>query len=554
MATFFGIAAVLAAGVADGAAAQSCVVYETGFEATADPADLADGAIRVDWCLAGAARSATGFCATGATFKLDAAGDDPVVLVSVAGLGCAAVSIEFTYAQFAASGTIVRAGRTDATTASCALATPIALGALAATGGACTAFSATVPLDGADAVVFRLDHGANANAILIDDLVIRRIGCCGSGTHACCETGTAACSDAAVAACVCGVDPYCCEVAWDAQCVAEVESLGCGSCAPDPPACASAFATDFGSVYSGLPVCTTLPDVFESCEGTAPFLTSSLGCTGTGDMALRFAQGFPYSAAITRCLDLRGFSRPLLVFRYSKEPGTLGPRLDYSLDGGAWSTGWTAPVAFPGGCAEIALDLGPIAAEGAVRFRFSSGSSVANLATFDDLALVEGDTGPHGCCETGGPGCDDAATSACTCAIDSYCCETEWDVVCAALATIHCGAACADLPVCGSPTAGDCGEARATPACEDAACCLAVCASDAFCCEAEWDAICVKVAGALCEAPPRAPGDVDGDGVVGAADLAAVLAAWGTAEAAADLDGNGVVDGSDLAVVLGHWG
>ena len=50
------------------------------------------------------------------------------------------------------------------------------------------------------------------------------------------------------------------------------------------------------------------------------------------------------------------------------------------------------------------------------------------------------------------------------------------------------------------------------------------------------------------------PGDVDGDGEVDGADLAAVLGWWGTDESSSDLDGDGEVDGADLAFVLGYWG
>ncbi|MFO0826590.1 MAG: hypothetical protein U0572_00430 [Phycisphaerales bacterium] len=52
------------------------------------------------------------------------------------------------------------------------------------------------------------------------------------------------------------------------------------------------------------------------------------------------------------------------------------------------------------------------------------------------------------------------------------------------------------------------------------------------------------------------PSDLDGDAVVGAADLAFVLGAWGPAAAGApaDLNGSGQVDASDLAIVLGSWG
>jgi hypothetical protein len=48
-------------------------------------------------------------------------------------------------------------------------------------------------------------------------------------------------------------------------------------------------------------------------------------------------------------------------------------------------------------------------------------------------------------------------------------------------------------------------------------------------------------------------GDLDGDGSVGASDLAILLGAWG-GPGDADLDGDGVVGASDLAVLLGLWG
>lgn len=49
------------------------------------------------------------------------------------------------------------------------------------------------------------------------------------------------------------------------------------------------------------------------------------------------------------------------------------------------------------------------------------------------------------------------------------------------------------------------------------------------------------------------PGDLDGDGIVGAADLAILLGSWGAAGGAADLDGDGSVGASDLALLLGAW-
>lgn len=49
------------------------------------------------------------------------------------------------------------------------------------------------------------------------------------------------------------------------------------------------------------------------------------------------------------------------------------------------------------------------------------------------------------------------------------------------------------------------------------------------------------------------PADINGDGVVNAGDLALLLGAWGTANAAADINDDGVVDGADMAVLLGGW-
>lgn len=53
---------------------------------------------------------------------------------------------------------------------------------------------------------------------------------------------------------------------------------------------------------------------------------------------------------------------------------------------------------------------------------------------------------------------------------------------------------------------------------------------------------------------PRPTGDLNGDGLVNAVDLALMLGAWGTSDAVADLNDDGVVDAVDLALLLGAWG
>lgn len=56
----------------------------------------------------------------------------------------------------------------------------------------------------------------------------------------------------------------------------------------------------------------------------------------------------------------------------------------------------------------------------------------------------------------------------------------------------------------------------------------------------------------VCEA--GRPEDINGDGVVNAQDLAALLSAWGTSNAAADFNADGVVNAQDLARLLSAWG
>ncbi len=50
------------------------------------------------------------------------------------------------------------------------------------------------------------------------------------------------------------------------------------------------------------------------------------------------------------------------------------------------------------------------------------------------------------------------------------------------------------------------------------------------------------------------PGDLNGDGSVGGADLGLFLTSWGDSPCAADLNGDGTCNGADLGVLLGAWG
>jgi len=92
--------------------------------------------------------------------------------------------------------------------------------------------------------------------------------------------------------------------------------------------------------------------------------------------------------------------------------------------------------------------------------------------------------------DNGTPGCDDAGCCAAVCAVDPFCCDTQWDALCADEALLN--GACTNV-ACG-PEAGDCLTANGTPGCGISDCCNIVCELDPFCCGTEWDTACVAQA------------------------------------------------------------
>ncbi len=118
------------------------------------------------------------------------------------------------------------------------------------------------------------------------------------------------------------------------------------------------------------------------------------------------------------------------------------------------------------------------------------------------------------CCEpTGEPGCADPFVAECVCASMPGCCEVAWAPECAEAAISGCGQApCPGGPVCGDhecapgeeacstcpidcgPCSGDCCVGHAGPGCEDGGISDCVCEVDPFCCDTEWDDLCVDSA------------------------------------------------------------
>ncbi|MHC4428801.1 MAG: DUF7901 domain-containing protein, partial [Planctomycetota bacterium] len=110
----------------------------------------------------------------------------------------------------------------------------------------------------------------------------------------------------------------------------------------------------------------------------------------------------------------------------------------------------------------------------------------------------------------GSPGCSDLYCCDAVCSLDSFCCDTEWDQSCADQAFVGDGTGVCEVQECGGPGTGDCFVANGTPYCEDVCdgqpctgCCDVVCTLDPFCCDTEWDGICVGEAEDLCGCAPE---------------------------------------------------
>ena len=93
----------------------------------------------------------------------------------------------------------------------------------------------------------------------------------------------------------------------------------------------------------------------------------------------------------------------------------------------------------------------------------------------------------------GSPGCELEEVCTTTCAADPFCCDTDWDDLCAEKAD---GIA-NGFDTC-APGAGSCFEANGSAGCDNADCCQAVCSADPFCCLTEWDAKCVESVPEVC--------------------------------------------------------
>jgi hypothetical protein len=169
-----------------------------------------------------------------------------------------------------------------------------------------------------------------------------------------------------------------------------------------------------------------------------------------------------------------------------------------------------------------------------------------SICVSEALDCACGGDGAGSCFEIhGSTGCSIESCCQTVCVEDTFCCEVTWDHICVNEALAMCA--------CGVPQGGDCFEAHDAPGCNDADCCEAVCEIDPFCCDIQWDSICANEAGSLC--PQDDTGDINGDGSVNVNDLVLVVLDWGCQGdgCKGDADGNGVTNVNDLVLVILNW-
>ena len=262
---------------------------------------------------------------------------------------------------------------------------------------------------------------------------------CGPVQSDCCTTASdlPGCVDTACEAVICAWDAYCCEGAWDMNCVGGASAL-CALCGTAPSDCCA--------TASALPGCAH-PECAAAVCATDPSC-----CASSWDDTCVAAANQLCAACGVAPSDCCATPSPM--------PGCAHPICA------------AAVCVVDVFCCDVAWDLSCVDAASAL-------CAVCGAGAGDCCAAHEV------------PGCDDPACEAAVCTADAYCCDTAWDGLCAESALGLCPALCA-------PSASDCCAAHQLPGCDDPACVAAVCPGDAFCCETSWDDLCAEAALALC--------------------------------------------------------
>lgn len=282
------------------------------------------------------------------------------------------------------------------------------------------------------------------------------------------------CDDATCQACVCGVDGVCCTDTWDDNCVSIAEeecALAC-ICEDDGDCCAA--HAGIGCNDRRCQDCVVAAD--PTCGDPDLAWDASCAATAAADCALECPCGDCCAAQ-----DVPGCGEKMCQDCVC----AVDPACCDTL--GEWDTR----------CGTIAREECSLACP--------CGECCLPQAIGSEIV-----------------GCGEKPCQDCVCALDSNCCDLEWDAICAARAGEDCERRCTCEPV------SDCCFGRDEPGCQDPFCEACVCDIDEFCCDEFWDtgcaedlalsSECVAICGCLGTGGPCV-GDCNQNGVVAINEL-----------------------------------
>jgi hypothetical protein len=288
---------------------------------------------------------------------------------------------------------------------------------------------------------------------------------CGAGAGDCfAPHGTAGCEDELCCALVCALDDYCCTNEWDVICVNEASNL-----------CVTGDDCDRSIAVS---------------EGTVPLVTLSDN-TGTVDDSScasgdEVDEWYDYTASCSGqatayiCTEFTSVDITLSVFDACNGNEIACSHEDPECSLGSDLNARVSWAAISGSTYAIrvsAVDATP------------GNNFTGNLVI--DVACCGSELAGDCFAANGTPYCENPACCQAVCAAEPYCCDTEWDSTCALAAEFIC-------LTCGGAGAGDCFVANGSPGCERTECCSDVCAADPYCCNVNWDDLCVNEAYEFC--------------------------------------------------------
>ena len=341
-------------------------------------------------------------------------------------------------------------------------------------------------------------------------------GGCGDVFAGDCRTPhpTPACDNAVCCALGCAIDPYCCATEWGTGCVALVldpltgcakRSTGCGA-----PGARSCFTESFLQGCDDEVCCDTICALMDPfccqvqwdaiCAGEAiTFAKFSLGCTLPANAAS--GRGDCLKAHVQRgCSDVQCSAAVCSIepnccnLVWDQACAEIAPFLCVSPGGCPGTESSFTVHASPGSldpscCNAVCFVRPECCTESWTSACVVLATARCRPASIWNVPCVGSCIEPQD-----HPGCEDVACGSAVCFVDALCCTELWDQQCASLAR----GLCCGLPGCGNSCNGSCLVVHNAPYCNDPYCCTAVCAEDPYCCLTSWDAFCAETAVARC--------------------------------------------------------